>query len=331
MAVAESLKALVIAAVVIDSVGLGLRSFARARVQGSFGYDDAVLSLSLIGYIIFVSFTLVALHYGYGVLTPEPWHDSTQAIKFFFLSQLAYVLTGIIVKVGIALVLIRINIQRSIRNIIVVALTLFLISAIAFLFLLVLQCRPISSTWVVGQGSCFEYNIVQNSGIAFSAADIATNFLYSSLPIIMLYRVQMSLHLKLSAMFLLGMGFLSSIATVVRYRYIVAVPDRHKTLDKFKEIENNLTVIAWTHVEIFLAILATSLIAVRPLLKRAGELIDTWRRGRTSSPSKAEEEHELANDRVRSGSSRSRDQEENGYSSEVSLGNDGERVKLPHM
>ncbi|KAJ2996688.1 hypothetical protein NUW58_g895 [Xylaria curta] len=194
MAVAESLKALVIAAVVIDSVGLGLRSFARARVQGSFGYDDAVLSLSLIGYIIFVSFTLVALHYGYGVLTPEPWHDSTQAIK----------------------------IHRG-------------------------GTRP-----------------PQNAS-------------------------------------------------------------------KFKEIENNLTVIAWTHVEIFLAILATSLIAVRPLLKRAGELIDTWRRGRTSSPSKAEEEHELANDRVRSGSSRSRDQEENGYSSEVSLGNDGERVKLPHM
>ncbi|KAI1748092.1 hypothetical protein F4782DRAFT_388176 [Xylaria castorea] len=322
MAVAESLKALVIAAVVIDTVGLGLRSFARARVQGSFGYDDAVLALSLVGYAIFASFTLVALHYGYGVLTPEPWHNPTQAIKFFYILQLVYVLDSMIVKVGIALVLIRINVQRSIRHIIIIALTLFLISALAFFFLLALQCRPISSIWGATQGSCYDYAIVRKSGIAYSAVDIAANFLYSSLPVVILYRVQMSRRLKISAMFLLGIGFVSSIATVVRFKYIVQVPDRHKTLVKTKEIENNLTVIAWTHVEIFLAILATSLIALRPLLRRTGELVDTWRRGYASSQIKSDDEHELANSRERTSSARGKGPGTNEYSSEVTLADD---------
>ncbi|KAI0544929.1 hypothetical protein F4679DRAFT_563145 [Xylaria curta] len=322
MAVAESLKALVIAAIIIDTIGLGLRSFARARVQGSFGYDDAVLAFSLVGYGVFVSFTLVALHYGYGALTPEPWHDAAQAIKYFYICQLAYVLTSIIVKVGIALVLIRINVQRSIRHIIVIALTLFLISALAFFFLLALQCRPISSIWGATEGSCYDYAIVRKSGIAFSAVDIAVNFLYSSLPIVMLYGIQMSRRLKISAMFLLGIGFVSSIATVVRFKYVVQVADRHKTLNKIKEIENNLVVIAWTHVEIFLAILATSLIALRPLLRRAGEVVDTWRRGYATSQIKSEDEHELSNSTGRTGSSRGKGQGSNEYSSEVTLADD---------
>ncbi|KAI1737603.1 hypothetical protein F4680DRAFT_209006 [Xylaria scruposa] len=322
MAIAESLKALVIAAIIIDTIGLGLRSFARAKVQGSFGYDDAVLAFSLLGYAVFVSFTLVALHYGYGVLTPEPWHDAKQAIKYFYICQLAYVLTSIIVKVGIALVLIRINVKRSIRHIIVIALTLFLISALAFFFLLALQCRPISSIWGATEGSCYDYAIVRKSGIAYSAVDIAVNFLYSSLPIVMLYGIQMSRRLKISAIFLLGIGFVSSIATVVRFKYIVQVPDRHKTLTKTKEIENNLVVIAWTHVEIFLAILATSLIALRPLLRRAGEVVDTWRRGYASSQIKSDDEHELSNSTERTGSAHGKGQGPNEYSSEVTLADD---------
>ncbi|KAI0197504.1 hypothetical protein F4808DRAFT_296525 [Astrocystis sublimbata] len=330
MTVADSLKALVIAAVVVDTIGLALRSFARAKVQGSFGYDDAVLTLSLVAYAIFASFTLVALHYGYGVFTPEPWHNPMLAIKFFFVCQLTYVITSMFVKVGIALVLLRINVRRSFRYIIFITLGFFLTSAIQFLLLLALQCRPITSTWGATPGECFPYAVVRTSGIVYSGFDIAANFIYSFLPVAMIYNVQMSLRLKFSATFLLSIGFLSSIATVVRFKYIVQVHDRNKTLSKTEAIENNLVVISWTHVEIFLAILATSLIALRPLLRRGGELIQTWRRGNASSPdSKSDDEHELANGRPRTGSSRGRISDTNQYCSEVSLPREGAQKKLP--
>ncbi|KAI0535503.1 hypothetical protein GGR58DRAFT_529424 [Xylaria digitata] len=120
------------------------------------------------------------------------------------------------------------------------------------------------------------------------------------------------------------------IATVVRFKYIVAVPDRHKTLLKVKELENNLTVIAWTHVEIFPAILATSLIALRPLLKHVGELVERWRRGFTSSLIKSKEGHELSNDMAHPGSTERRDIQANLYGSEVYLTNHRGRIEPPH-
>ncbi len=63
----------------------------------------------------------------------------------------------------------------------------------------------------------------------------------------------------------------------MRFRYILQVKDRHKTLAKTNEIENNVLVLLWSHVELFLAILASSLVALRPLLRRAGEMIHEWR------------------------------------------------------
>ncbi|KAI1803851.1 hypothetical protein F4811DRAFT_523291 [Daldinia bambusicola] len=277
MAAADDLFGLAIAALIIDSVALGLRSWVRLKLQRFFGYDDAVLCFSFLGYILFSAFTFVALHYGYGVAVAEPWHDSQKAIQFFFAAQLCYVLTAALFKTGVALVLFRINVQRPIRYILIVSMIVVLIVILVFFFLLAFQCRPMSLIWGVGKGSCFEYATVRRTGIALSVVDIASNWLYSFLPIVMLYKVQMSNHLKIPVIIILGIGFVSSIATVVRFKYIMNVSDRHKSLEKFREIENSLLVILWCHVEIFLAILASSLVALRPLLRLANEAIDQRR------------------------------------------------------
>ncbi|OTA91523.1 hypothetical protein M434DRAFT_76201 [Hypoxylon sp. CO27-5] len=274
MSVAGDLFALLIAALTIDSIALGLRSWVRIKVLRSFGYDDAVLSFSFVGYILFCAFSFVALHYGYGVAPVEPWHDSAKAIQFVFASQLVYVITSALVKTGLALVLFRINVQRPIRHILIVSMIVVLIVIVVLFFLLIFQCRPMSLNWGVGKGSCFEYAIIRKTLIAFSVTDIASNWLYSCLPNAMLYNVQMSNRIKISVMIILGIGFVSSIATVVRLKYILKVSDRHKTLEKFREIENTLLAMLWCHVEIFLAILATSLVALRPLLRHANDILD---------------------------------------------------------
>lgn len=115
--------------------------------------------------------------------------------------------TSAVVKTGVALVLFRINVEKSIRYILIVSMTVVLIVILVFFFLLVFQCRPMSLNWGVGEGSCFEYSTVRKTGIALSVTDITSNWLYSFLPIAMLYKVQMRGHLKLWAIFILGIGF----------------------------------------------------------------------------------------------------------------------------
>ncbi|KAI0418210.1 hypothetical protein F5X98DRAFT_122712 [Xylaria grammica] len=282
MDAAQQLRRLLIAGLVIDITAIGLRCWVRLH-QAAFAYDDAVLSLSLIGFILFSTFLLVALHYGYGALTPEPWHDLTAAIKFFIISQLAYVLTSAIVKTGVALVLFRININRAIRNILLVSMVVVFVTILTFFFLLAFQCRPISLNWGVGKGECFPYATIRESGIALSIVDISSNWLYSLLPIVMVHKVHMRRSLKAAVIFLLGIGVVSSIATAVRFKYILQVKDRHKTLSKTNEIENNVLVLLWSHLELFLAILASSLVALRPVLRRVGEMISERRSNASSN------------------------------------------------
>ncbi|KAI1084784.1 hypothetical protein F5B20DRAFT_523165 [Whalleya microplaca] len=275
MTVAGDLFRLVIAALIISSIAVGLRCWVRIELQRLFGYDDAVLSLSLVGYIIFSAFTFVALHYGYGVVPVEPWHDSDKAIQFFLATQLAYVLTSAVVKTGVALVLFRINVQRPIRHILIVSMTVVWIVALVLFFLLALQCRPTWRYWSVGKGSCVDDTTVRNSGIALSVTDVTSNWLYSFLPIAMLYKVQMGGRIKISVIIILGIGFVSSIATIVRLKYFLEISSGHET--DVRELETSLMVILWCHVEIVLAILASSLVAFRPLLRHANEIRDQRR------------------------------------------------------
>ncbi|KAI1480595.1 hypothetical protein F4774DRAFT_377786 [Daldinia eschscholtzii] len=328
MAVADDLFGLVTAALVIDGVALGLRSWVRLKVQRFFGYDDAVLCFSFVGYIFFSAFTFVALHYGYGAATVEPWHDSDKAIQFFFAGQLCYVLTAALFKTGVALVLFRINVRRSIRHILIVSMIVVLIVILVFFFLLTFQCRPISLNWGVGKGSCFDYSTIRKTGIALSVADITSNWLYSFLPIAMLYNVQMNNRLKIPVVIILGIGFVSSIATVVRFKYILKISDRHKSLEKFHELENSLLVILWCHVEIFLAILASSLVALRPLLRRANEIFDQRRQKGTSDNQKSYSMRRLS--RVGGNSSFEGDKKigDNGFGSQIAIIKDHSGVVL---
>jgi hypothetical protein len=53
------------------------------------------------------------------------------------------------------------------------------IFAITTFILLALQCRPLSLTWGEGKGSCFPAHVITDVAYAFSAADIASGWLYA--------------------------------------------------------------------------------------------------------------------------------------------------------
>lgn len=86
-----------------------------------------------------------------------------------------------------------------------------------------LQCRPLPFAWGEGTGTCMNPKILGNTGFSISAMDIVSSFLYASLPVVLLRGVQLSLKMKISVFILLGLGVISSVATVVRLKYLVDV------------------------------------------------------------------------------------------------------------
>ncbi|KAI0487737.1 hypothetical protein F4859DRAFT_268014 [Xylaria cf. heliscus] len=263
-----TLTVLLIIFLILNYIGVGLRCFVRIVLNNSFSYDDWAMVASLVGYSGMCGTLLSALIYGFGASVPQPWYNPIKAAQSMFSFQLVYVVAAYLCKVSVALVLLRISgtdRKSLIRKVLIASIVIVSIFSVATFLALALQCRPVTLNWGIGKGECVAPHVITDIAYAFSAADIASNWLYATLPVVMLWNVQLSLRVKLSVILLLGFSFTSSIATLVRLKYVVDLGSLGST-DPGLPLRL-LDSIIWSHLEIALAIFAASLAALRPLLK----------------------------------------------------------------
>jgi hypothetical protein len=85
---------------------------------------------------------------------------------------------------------------------------IFTVSAVITLFMVLFQCHPVSFAWdkTHGTGTRINAEVIANFGYAFSAIDIFFDWLFALLPVLMLWRVQMTMRIKISIFCILGMG-----------------------------------------------------------------------------------------------------------------------------
>ncbi|RSL90652.1 hypothetical protein CDV31_015642 [Fusarium ambrosium] len=200
---------------IIDGVAVCLRFWARG-IKNAVGYDDIMMAMSLVGFIVFVVLELEAIRYGIGAAAMEEGFDINKAAMFFTIAQVVYIITTGISKMGVALVLFRLasgadmKVIRSILAATTVILGLWL-------------------AWGIGEGSCISSKVIGQTGLAFSVVDMALSWFYALLPIYMLHNTQLRFKMKLSILILLGLGGLqdlfpwSSIATIIRLKFVIQV------------------------------------------------------------------------------------------------------------
>ncbi|KAF4473051.1 integral membrane [Fusarium albosuccineum] len=229
MAVRDSYYPVVISFLVIDGFAVGLRFWARG-IKKAIGYDDVTMAFSLVGFIVFCAMELEAVRYGIGATTLEDGFDMIKAAmahwQFFIIAQIVYILTTGISKLGVALVLFRLASGADMKAVrLILIITIFIVSIWSLVTALIYapQCRPLSVAWGVGKGTCISTNVLGNSGIALSVMDMTMSWFYALLPVHMLYKTQLRLKLKISILVLLGLGALSSIATIIRLKFVISV------------------------------------------------------------------------------------------------------------
>ena len=114
------------------------------------------------------------------------------------------------VKTSVALVLYRIAAQsdqvRFIRRLLVCSIAVVGASAMVVLVGTCLQCRPLSVSWGEGEGACVDPAKMTRLGYFWSAVDILSAWTYAVLPIVMLWKVNMSFRMKALSSTLLGLG-----------------------------------------------------------------------------------------------------------------------------
>jgi hypothetical protein len=167
---------------------------------------------------------------------------------------------------------------------------------IVFLFFTIFQCRPVAHYWNRSstKGRCLDINVLLGIVYMYSGVAAACDFTIGSLPIFMVWRLQMKRGTKFVLSTILGLAYMfvysnfplilelmlmmsrASVAVIVRIPFlhyagrpdflcelirIVHIPLRSNLADETTQIS------IWSNVEASLGIAASSLITLRPLLR----------------------------------------------------------------
>jgi hypothetical protein len=262
MAAADVIWNIMIVFMVLNTIAVGLRVYTRTQISHSFGYDDWAMAAAYAGFVLLCAFAFKSISSGYG-----RGAVTLDGAKFFVICQVTWAATLIMSKISAALVLYRIASHNSrIRHVIEVSTVLYVMSMTGLTFVLGLQCRPLSAAWGETTGQCLSAVTITNVAFAMSGLDIALSWLHAILPAYMIWNSQMATSTKVSVIFLLGLGVVSNVATIIRLSGIIDIST--DTTAKASEIpEKLLTTFIYSVTEVGLTVLTASLTALRPLLR----------------------------------------------------------------
>ncbi|KAH7305017.1 hypothetical protein B0I35DRAFT_147646 [Stachybotrys elegans] len=195
-------------------------------------------------------------------VTPEM---EVQTRKYFFLFQDMYVWANIPAKTSICL-----SIRRVVKHYTWITWTLYAIifviasSSIVTNIWLLTFCRPVAAMWdpTIPGSTCRPASAMVAIANAWSYINIIIDWIVALLPVFLLWKINMPWKQKATVSGVLSLGIFASSATLVRLVYLPAFTATHDYLYGLGQI------ILWTILELTMAIIAVSLMALRPLLRR---------------------------------------------------------------
>lgn len=127
--------------------------------------------------------------------------------QYWWFCYLFYILTMICSKLSFAWFLLRITTAKIHSWIIYGASMVTVLAGIAFFFVTLFQCRPISYYWDKSQsGKCFEMGAVMVVAYLYSAFSVITDFTFAALPGFVIWSLHMAKRTKIALIILIAMG-----------------------------------------------------------------------------------------------------------------------------
>jgi hypothetical protein len=215
--------------VVAASIAIVLRFLARRRSAGT-GIDDwAALSAYFFLLAVSVCHYLIVSPYG---SAGHPQSDlNTQQLKQYLIilyaDNICYTCCTITVKLSIILLLRRIFTPRLFQIIAYILTGIFVVWWITVLFFQIFSCSPVHSFWDFElQQSCIDTTKFYN-GVAIS--NILMDFILLTLPLPMIWKLQMTLRKKLQVSFIFILGGFTLICSILRTMSLRALDVNNQT------------------------------------------------------------------------------------------------------
>ncbi|KAL4813554.1 hypothetical protein BDW67DRAFT_177845 [Aspergillus spinulosporus] len=266
--VGHSLAIFVVAAVMVgvSIVAVFLRCFVRVYLVRAFGWDDAWMLMALALFIALCALCMLAPAAGVGhkVADFTSLDQLQRALKLWWLGQMLYLWASAVAKIAIALALLRLAVRRLHRFILWAVCAVVVVIGLVFWLVLLFNCWPVEYFWqrtdILKQGKCISTDILLIIAYCYSSLTIVCDITLGILPACLIWSLQMSWRTKLALVGVLSLGAIASVAVVIRLPYLENYSDPDFLYSTYQ-------IAIWSVVETGLAIIAGSLITLRPLFR----------------------------------------------------------------
>ncbi|KAF4338167.1 integral membrane protein pth11 [Fusarium beomiforme] len=242
---------------------VGLRTYTRAVLMKSLQVDDWLMLVAQAIFTVSCAFIIEGVQQGIGKHNDAIKTDEAkvQALMWQALATATYILDMMFIKLSIGVFLLRLCVERVYNWIIWISLAIISIWSIVLFFWNLFQCKPVEMQWDfrITNGTCVNANQIVSAAYAISVMTVVSDWLYALLPIPMLWSVRMTKQAKATVIVILGLGIF--VATLVRLRFLADLTDTEDILFAGTDA------MVWTLIEPGVAIVASSLATIRPLLR----------------------------------------------------------------
>lgn len=195
------------------------------------------------------------------------------AMRLLFVSQLFWYWGITLVKLSVALLLLRLKHTRAWRSFLFSIMGVAIAAAVVQTCFQFLQCRPFSVYWdprLFKSAQCFRRSIINGNIIVFSAIQIVLDVVFSAIPITFVRKLKRPRREKIFMCVLMGLGLFASCAAVVR---TLALQDLYTTPDVFRI---NVSISTWAVLEQNLALVAATMPTLKAFMERTLVKVGLW-------------------------------------------------------
>ncbi|RDA82643.1 hypothetical protein CP532_0923 [Ophiocordyceps camponoti-leonardi (nom. inval.)] len=246
-------------------LAVGLRTYARGYMTRNFQIDDWFMLVAQLTFTLTCCFVLAGVGRGLGKHNAAlSIPDLVAALMWQSIATTIYILNMMFVKLSIGIFLLRLtNVWAVYKWILWISLTIVTLWSIGLFIWDIFQCTPVQKQWDfrIERGHCASPKGIIDSVIALTVLTVSSDWLYALLPIPMVWNVKMTRQAKVTVIVILGLGIFASVATLVRLKFL----DGLKQMDDLSYTASDTLI--WSIIEPGVAIFASSMATIRPLLR----------------------------------------------------------------
>ncbi|MCJ1470863.1 hypothetical protein MMC07_009510 [Pseudocyphellaria aurata] len=254
---------------ILSTATVVARMYARINMVHNVGWDDYTILLAQFMNILNLIFQILAVQHGLGRhMYFLPFQNIVDVGLYYHVIEVLYVLAAGVIKISACLFLLRIM-NRGTTNVlrwslyILMGVLLVLSSGTAIVILI--QCIPVQAGWDPRiKGKCWSYPQILVVGYTQNAWGILSDLACAGFPIIILRKLQIDTRNKYALYFIMGLGVVTSICSVIKMIYLGDLANGDFTY-------NGVDVNIWGMLEVNIGTIACSIPALRPLFKSLRE------------------------------------------------------------